>query len=81
MTFKLANPTLLASTLLTGLALSTTAQADDHAGVTASNQSVTDGSVTALEVMAPENGWLVVHRTGADHKPGPVVGYAPLKKG
>ena len=33
------------------------------------------------KVVAPANGWLVVHRTGADMKPGPVVGHAPLRKG
>lgn len=80
MTAKFAKNTLIASALLGALTVST-AYAHDHAGVTASNQSVAGGSVTATEVKAPENGWLVVHRTGADHKPGPVVGYAPLKKG
>lgn len=80
MTAKLAKHSLLASVLLSGLTLGA-AQAMEHADVEVSNQSVAEGSVTATEVMAPENGWLVVHRTGADHKPGPVVGYAPLKKG
>jgi hypothetical protein len=32
-------------------------------------------------VMADSNGWLVVHRTDKAMKPGPVVAYAPLKKG
>ena len=32
-------------------------------------------------VKADANGWMVVHRTGADKKPGPVVAYAPLRKG
>lgn len=31
--------------------------------------------------MAEANGWMVVHRTDKSMKPGPVVGYAPLKKG
>ena len=31
--------------------------------------------------MATENGWMVVHRTDAEMKPGPVVGYAPLRAG
>lgn len=26
------------------------------------------------------NGWMVLHRTGTDMKPGAVVGYAPLRK-
>jgi hypothetical protein len=32
-------------------------------------------------ITAAENGWLVVHRTDAEMKPGPVVGHAPLKAG
>ncbi|SEK84436.1 hypothetical protein SAMN05443999_102383 [Roseovarius azorensis] len=49
--------------------------------VTATDQSVAGGTVTADTVVAAENGWLVVHRTDAEMKPGPVVGYAPLRKG
>ncbi|WP_439123571.1 DUF7282 domain-containing protein [Marivita sp.] len=49
--------------------------------VDAMDQDVSGGTVTASSVVAPANGWLVVHRTGADMKPGPVVGYAPLKEG
>ena len=49
--------------------------------VNAMDQSVADGVVTAESVVAGANGWLVVHRTGADMKPGPVVGHAPLRKG
>ncbi|MBY6159506.1 hypothetical protein KUV73_01430 [Mameliella alba] len=49
--------------------------------VEAADQSVADGTVSASKIVAPANGWLVVHRTGADMKPGPVVGHAPLKKG
>lgn len=49
--------------------------------VMASDQSVENGFVTADKVAAAENGWLVVHRTDADMKPGPVVGYAPLRAG
>ena len=44
------------------------------------DQSVSAGTVVASEVMAGENGWLVVHRTDG-MKPGPVIGHAPLKKG
>ena len=59
------------------------AWADAHAMATveASGQDVSNGVVTADKVMAGENGWLVVHRTDADMKPGPVVGHAPLKMG
>lgn len=50
-------------------------------GVEAADQDVSGGTVTAEKVIAPANGWLVVHRTGEDMKPGPVIGYAPLKEG
>lgn len=49
--------------------------------VDAMDQDVSGGTVTAASVIAPSNGWLVVHRTDAEMKPGPVVGYAPLKEG
>ncbi len=66
-------------------ALSTTsALAMNHAmspAVEAADQSVAGGTVTAGKIMAVENGWLVVHRTDAEMKPGPVVGHAPLKAG
>ncbi len=49
--------------------------------VEAPNQSVANGVVSAEMVMAGQNGWLVVHRTDAEMKPGPVVGYVPLREG
>ncbi len=49
--------------------------------VEAADQDVSEGVVTASKVAAAENGWLVVHRTDADKKPGPVVGYAPIRHG
>ena len=49
--------------------------------VMASDQSVENGIVSAEKVVAGENGWLVVHRTDSEMKPGPVVGYAPLRAG
>ena len=49
--------------------------------VEAKDQSVAEGTVSASKIVAPANGWLVVHRTGAEMKPGPVVGHAPLRKG
>lgn len=63
--------------------MSTIALAAGHASlaVKAGDQDVSAGTVTAESVVAGENGWLVVHRTGDDMKPGPVVGHAPLKKG
>ena len=71
---------------LTALALVASggaALAAGHAApmVDAANQDVSNGVVSAEMVMATENGWLVVHRTDAGMKPGPVVGYAPLRKG
>ena len=74
-------------TLFAALSLTLTATAAFAAGhaptpaVEASNQSVANGIVSAEMVTAAENGWMVVHRTGADMKPGPVVGYAPLRMG
>jgi len=50
-------------------------------GITADNQDVADGTVTAASVTTDSNGWLVVHRTDEGGKPGPVVGHAPLKAG
>jgi len=49
--------------------------------VKGSDQDVSGGTVTASEIMAGTNGWLVVHRTDQSGKPGPVVGHAPLKEG
>jgi hypothetical protein len=64
--------------------LTTPVLAADHAmspSVEAMNQSVSGGTVTAAKITAAETGWLVVHRTDAEMKPGPVVGHAPLKAG
>ena len=73
------------ATLAALAALSTTpALAMNHAlspAVEATDQSVAAGTVTAASIKATENGWLVVHRTDAEMKPGPVVGHAPLKAG
>lgn len=75
--------TRYALTLAAALA-ATTAFAGGHGmapAVEASDQDVSAGTVTASKVTAGANGWLVVHRTGEDMKPGPVVGYAPIKMG
>lgn len=72
-------------TLAAALALTaTTALAASHGMapmVEASDQKVDNGVVSASKVVAGENGWLVVHRTDAEMKPGPVVGHAPLRAG
>ena len=71
-------------TALAALPAATAAMADGH-GMTpvieAADQSVADGTVAADRVVASEPGWLVVHRTDAGMKPGPVVGLAPLRAG
>ncbi|ROU03102.1 DUF7282 domain-containing protein [Histidinibacterium lentulum] len=77
---------MLRSTLIAAFATlaPVAALADSHAAtpsVTAMDQDVSGGVVTADSVTAPANGWLVVHRTDADMAPGPVVGYAPLRMG
>ena len=74
-------------TILSALVLScaaSTAFAAAHAmapTVEAKDQSVANGVVSADMIVAGENGWMVVHRTDAEMKPGPVVGHAPLRKG
>ena len=71
-------------TTLAALAgLTTAAFAGGHSApmVEASDQSVADGVVSADSIAAEENGWLVVHRTDAEMKPGPVVGHAPIRAG
>lgn len=71
------------ATLLITLGLHASAFAGGHAAlaVEGEDQDVSGGTVTASKVVAGANGWLVVHRTDDDMKPGPVVGYSPLKKG
>ena len=77
MNFKNIALSLTGAALLTSTALA--AQAD--LAVKGADQDVTGGTVTASTIMAEANGWMVVHRTDKSMKPGPVVGYAPLKKG
>jgi hypothetical protein len=68
---------ILASLSLTAFAAA--AMTSDQ--VQAMDQDLSGGVVTADRVTADANGWLVVHRTDAAMKPGPVVGYAPLRAG
>ena len=75
--------TLIATTTAIVLA-GTSAFAAAHAmadSVTAADQDVSNGIVSADMITAAQNGWMVVHRTDADMKPGAVVGYAPLRMG
>ncbi|MCB1478526.1 MAG: hypothetical protein R3D43_02215 [Tepidamorphaceae bacterium] len=59
----------------------TSAFAMHHLSVSADDQDVSGGKVTATEINTTQDGWLVVHRTGDDMKPGPVVGHAWIKNG
>ena len=68
----------LGTTLLAGFAF---AAAHGGLGVTAGDQDVSGGTVSAEKITAAANGWLVVHRTDDSGKPGPVVGHAPIKQG
>lgn len=86
MTKKLTKLSTLSAVIFSGALLAGPASAGHHeemdgAQVWADDQSVAAGSVTAKKVNAETNGWLVVHRTDSNMKPGPVVGHAPLKKG
>lgn len=74
-------PTALLIALTAGLASQALAASHSSLAVMGSDQDVSGGTVTAEKVMAGANGWLVVHRTGDDMKPGPVIGYSPLKAG
>ena len=73
----------LAAIAITGTAITGTAFAAAHsaASIEASDQDVSGGTVAASTITTGENGWLVVHRTGEDNKPGPVVGHAPIRSG
>ncbi len=71
---------IISGAALAALLLMGTANAGSL-GVNAANQDVSGGTVTAAKIMADSNGWMVVHRTDENKKPGAVVGHAPLKKG
>jgi hypothetical protein len=73
--------TTAALSLLAPAAVMSAAHSEMSSMVMTSDQSVANGIVSAKEVIAPENGWMVVHRTDATKKPGYVVGHAPLRKG
>jgi uncharacterized surface protein with fasciclin (FAS1) repeats len=45
------------------------------------DQPVVDGAITAEGVATASDSWLVIHRTGADGRPGAVIGYAPAAPG
>lgn len=45
------------------------------------DQDMSGGTVAASKIVAPANGWLVVHKTADGMAPGPVIGYSPLREG
>lgn len=71
---------IVSATVIAALA-SSSALAMSNPAVVVADQDVSSGTVSAEKISADANGWLVVHRTTAEMKPGPVVGYAPLKTG
>lgn len=75
MKFTLATAAILLSAGLANAAAHSTPMVEGM------DQDMSGGTVTADKIIAPANGWLVVHRTEDGMKPGPVVGYAPLKAG
>lgn len=48
--------------------------------VTVNDQEVKDGTVTVAEVVAAQDGWMVIHAQ-KDGGIGPVIGHAPVKAG
>ena len=76
--------TFIRTSVLTAAAFAASiglANAMDEYSISGSDQDVSGGSVTASSIMTAQDGWLVVHRTDVDMKPGPVVGHAWIKKG
>ncbi|MAY63420.1 MAG: hypothetical protein CML29_14540 [Rhizobiales bacterium] len=76
--------TFIRTSVLTAAAFAASlgmAHAMDEYSISGSDQDVSGGSVTASSIMTAQDGWLVVHRTDANMKPGPVVGHAWIKKG
>ena len=72
------------ATFILRLTMQSIAIAGSHSSglsVLGEDQDVSGGTVTASKVMAGANGWLVIHRTDDEIKPGVVVGHSPLKKG
>ena len=73
--------TLLASAAITVMAAGAALPAAHAVNkVVAGDQDMSNGIISAREVTAAQNGWLVVHRTDGT-KPGPVVAHAPLRAG
>ncbi|MDO6707295.1 hypothetical protein [Photobacterium sp. 1_MG-2023] len=76
---NLLKTSLAASFIITAFGAASFAHAANS--VKGSDQDVSGGTVSAEMIESDANGWLVVHRTDKSMKPGPVVGYSPVKKG
>ena len=66
--------TFFRTSILTATALAASlamANAMDEYSISGSDQDVSGGTVTASDIMTAQDGWLVVHRTDANMKPGP----------
>jgi heme/copper-type cytochrome/quinol oxidase subunit 2 len=64
--------------LLAAVRWSAVAQDSGTPSVSVDNQGVVDARVFITKVVSKGPGWLVVH-TQADGKPGPVIGYSPVR--
>lgn len=73
--------TVFSTAMFLAASLAATSAFAQEISVKGMDQDVSGGTVTATEINAAANGWLVVHRTDDAGKPGPVVGHAPLKAG
>lgn len=80
--FKFSITAIYFATAIAGAAYVGAANGAAHStdSVKAVDQDVSNGIISAKEVIASKNGWLVVHKTDGT-EPGPVVGHAPLRAG
>ena len=52
-----------------------------ESSISVSDQEIKDGSVTIDSAFMLQPGWVVIHTTSAEGKPGPVIGHAALPAG
>ncbi len=72
---------LMGMVVVLALVLATTAFAQEMApSVTVEDQPIVDDSVTVAKVVAPQDGWMVIHAQ-KDGSIGPVIGHAPVTEG
>ncbi len=70
----------LASILVLSTVVIAGAQGDTTPSVSVDSQTIRDGTVTVEEVVAAEDGWIVIHAQ-AEGNFGPVIGHAPVTAG